>query len=200
MTKALKNRRFYVIVPGLLLCTMLSACGALRGDLEYVVRAANYTNQGVILIDFPVVRGNDEVEATRGIYPGVPGVHDHVAYLGQFAEFRHTLPDNMSVTWQAAELTDCKHVLTFQSHVQNDSDSREYARKLSCDWTPREGQVFTRELDMDAIRNSEAYRVAANPPPGSFLRGQPTLRIDLIFRDSGLEVRTSRGRSLGFMQ
>jgi hypothetical protein len=53
---------------------------------------------------------------------------------------------------------------------------------------------------MDAIRNSEAYRVAANPPPGSFLRGQPTLRIDLIFRDSGLEVRTSRGRLLGFMQ
>ena len=84
--------------------------------------------------------------------------------------------------------------------VDGSADPNMYTRKEGCDWTPLEGQVFTRELDMDAIRNSEAYRVAANPPPGSFLRGQPTLRIDLIFRDSGLEVRTSRGRSLGFMQ
>lgn len=200
MKKCPSLRGFCSVVLGLIFWPLLSACGALGSDLEYAVRAANYTNQGVILLNFPVARANNKPEEKRGVYPGVPGVAGVIISLGNFSGRPHSLPDNASVTWQMAELTDCDIVRHYKSRIEGDTDPKVYARKVNCDWTPIEGQVFTQELDMEAIRNSEAYEVAADPPPGSFFRGQPTLRIDLIFRDSGLEVRTSRGRLLGFMQ
>jgi hypothetical protein len=200
MRKRSSFRGSCLAVLALILWPMLSACGVLGNDLEYAVRAANYTNQGVILLNFPVARPSDEADERRGVYPGVPGVAGAIISLGTFSGHPHSLPDYASVTWQMAELTDCDIVRHYKSRVEGNTDPKIYARKINCDWTPLEGQVFTQQLDMDAIRNSEAYRVAADPPPGSFLRGQPTLRIDLIFHDSGLEVRTSRGRLLGFMQ
>jgi hypothetical protein len=95
-----------------------------------------------------------------------------------------------------AELTDCDIVRHYKSRVEGNTDPKIYARKINCDWTPLEGQVFTQQLDMDAIRNSEAYKKA-----GTWVEGMPFrdyyLVITLIFRDDQLIVETSNSYHTG---
>jgi hypothetical protein len=175
---------------------LTGACSPFSEKLEYNVVAFNYGEHGIILRNFPVYNSTKRTSDQWLIEPGIPGVWGDVNYFEQFVGYPNSLPDTSVVTWQLATLSDCEDILTSESMVDGSADPNMYTRKEGCDWTPLEGQIFTRELDMDAIRNSEAYKKA-----GTWVEGMPFrdyyLVITLIFRDDQLIVETSNSYHTG---
>jgi hypothetical protein len=175
---------------------LVGACSPLSEELEYNVVAFNYGEHGVVLKNFPVSNALGETSNEWRINPGIPGAWDDSAYFGTFVNYPDSLPKSIKLTWQLADLSNCAIVRSSESLLENDDDPKTYTRKLSCDWAPIEGQVFTRKLDMDAIRNSEAYKKA-----GTWVEGMPFrdyyLVITLAFRDDQLIVETSNSYRTG---
>lgn len=180
----------------LMLLFPLSGCGG----LTYSINAANYGTHGVILLDMPVTGGFAGKPPHPGLRlsPGIPTVRDDKRWIGRFRNHDQDLPSgNMEISWKLAKLTNCKDIVRID---QGDKMQRRiskagyrnptsYMRKSNCTWTPIKGKVFHKTLDMDAIRNSEAYKKAGSPYP-SVQGSKNVLRILLVFNEDQLEVKT----------
>jgi hypothetical protein len=156
----------------------------------YNVDAVSYGEYGVILIT-PVTTRHHPI-----ITPGIPGVGRDFRWMGQLEGYPHSLPDEVEVVWQLADLTDCARVVSSTSLIKGDTDDHVYTRRSGCTVTPIEGKVFRKTVDLESIRNSPEGQKAGSYDGLRVLgAGRFILGINFIFRDDQLEVRTHLGRA-----
>ncbi|MES9992838.1 MAG: hypothetical protein ABW098_12840 [Candidatus Thiodiazotropha sp.] len=150
-----------------------SICGCSK--FLYNVSVANYGEYGVIFLKIPTTRINTH----RRKNPGIPGVRDDIGHFGQFHDHPHSLPDQVVVEWQLAELSDCRSVRVYSKDPQ-------YIRKRGCTWTPLEGKIFRKVFDLKEAQKSEfAKRAGERIRFGS----KRIMTIMFIFRDEDVEMR-----------
>jgi hypothetical protein len=154
-------------------------------QFAYNVHAVNYGDYGVILIAPLTTRHH------RLITPGVPGVGQDFRWMGQLEGHPNSLPDEVEVVWQLAELTDCSYEREAKSQIKGGPDQRLYVRKNDCTVTPIEGKVFRKTVDLAAIRDSPEGQKAGTYDGLRVLNApRYILGIKLLFRDDQLEVET----------
>jgi hypothetical protein len=148
----------------------------------YNVSVANYGEYGVIFLKIPTTRINHY----RRKNPGIPGVRDDIGHFGQFHDHPHSLPDQVVLEWQLAELSDCRRVDKYRSKVPKTDDNKIYTRKLGCTWTPLENKVFRKVFDLKEAKKSEfAKRAGERIRFGS----KRVMTIKFIFKDEEVEMR-----------
>ncbi|MEW8139616.1 MAG: hypothetical protein AB2768_15800 [Candidatus Thiodiazotropha endolucinida] len=155
----------------------------------YVVRAANYSEYGVIL---------KQMETTMRysrLHPGIPGVRDDIAVMNRFVDYPKSLPDQVEIEWQLAELSDCRRVDKYKSAVPKTDDTKIYIRKLGCTWTPLEDKVYRKVIDLTEVRRSEDAKMA-----GKTLRmcSKSSLSIFFVFRDEDVILSFGSRRTNAF--
>lgn len=179
-------------------------------DIDYTVKVANYGETGVILLN-PPLSGNSFLEEGKleefHLRPGLPTVVADFVRLGQFTGHQDALPKvNPVLTWQLAELTECKSVRAIGSDVFARSVEEagyvpeQHARKEDCKWAPISGRRYQKEIDLKQIRKSEEYKRVGKFVDGNPLGGSYTLNISLIFREADLRISVENETTMGFMQ
>ncbi|MEW7973666.1 MAG: hypothetical protein AB2821_09330 [Candidatus Thiodiazotropha endolucinida] len=154
----------------------LSSCS----KFLYSTGMANYGDYGVIVIS------PDTTLGTNRLWTGIPGVGDDIIDKGRFPGHPHSLPDQVVVEWQLAELSDCRRIDKYKSAVLKTDDTKIYIRKLGCTWTPLEDKVFRKVFDLKEIQKSEhAKRAGERIRFGS----KRIMTIMFIFRDEEVELR-----------
>lgn len=155
-------------------------------DILYSVSAANYGEYGVVLRKFPT-----RLDGLTDIRPGIPGVRADVYEKSHFRDYPDSLPKQVEVVWQLADLTDCDDVIPWRSRLKGDDDPRVYVSKIGCDFTPIEGKVFRKVVDLNKIMETEAGQRAGKlvKPWWTLSRARYGLSIAFEFRDEELEVR-----------
>ncbi|MEW8256698.1 MAG: hypothetical protein AB2747_20270 [Candidatus Thiodiazotropha taylori] len=167
---------FGIVLLSVLSIITLSSCS----KFLYAVGMANYGDYGVIIISPETTAG------TNRIRTGIPGVRDDIIDKGRFPDHPNSLPDQVVVEWQLAELSDCRRVDRFRSKVPKTDDTKIYIRKLGCTWTPLEEKVFRKVFDLKEIQNTEyAKRAGERIRFGS----KRVMTIMFIFRDEEVEMR-----------
>lgn len=133
--------------------------------------------------------------------PSIPSKYrDPASGLGHFEGHRTSLPDEVEIVWQLAELKDCKS----ETKVRHDANlpwlgsraqtygPEEFIRKSDCTWHPLPDKVYRQQLDMQAIRNSEAYRKTGRRADG-VAGSRYTLNLTLVFIEDRLIVEVDNG-------
>ncbi|MEW8509411.1 MAG: hypothetical protein AB2608_01110 [Candidatus Thiodiazotropha sp.] len=166
-------RRCYRII-GLMVIILTPSIGGCSKFL-YNVSVANYGEYGVIFLKIPTTR----INKYRRKNPGIPGVRDDIGHFGRFHDHPYSLPDQVEVEWQLAELSDCRSVRVYSKDPQ-------YMRKRGCTWTPLEDKVFRKIFDLKEVKKSEyAKRAGERIRFGS----KRVMTIMFIFRDDEVEMR-----------
>lgn len=107
--------------------------------------------------------------------------------IGRFEGYENSLPDKVEVVWQLAKLSDC-------DYVNPSRESPGHVAKSGCTWTPIEGKVYRKTIDMDVIRSSQAYKRTGSPV-GQGAGSEYTLKILFIFNEGELQVKALNGRT-----
>ena len=142
-----------------------------------------------------------DVPILRGLHPRIPSRHrDPASATAPFLGHSHSLPETAEVVWQLAELKDCKS----ETKVRHDANlpwlgsraqtygPEEFFRKSDCTWHPLPDKVYRQQLDMQAIRNSEAYRKTGRRADG-VAGSRYTLNLTLVFIEDRLIVEVDNG-------
>lgn len=160
---------FRIALMSALCIFTLSSCS----KFLYSTGMANYGNYGVIVIS------PDTTLGTNRLWTGIPGVGDDIIDKGRFPGHPHSLPDQVVVEWQLAELSNCRSVRIYSKDPQ-------YVRKHGCTWTPLEDKVFRKVFDLKEIQKSKhAKRAGERIRFGS----KRVMTIMFIFRDEEVELR-----------
>lgn len=136
-----------------------------------------------------------------GRFPSIPSRYrDPASGLGHFEGHRNSLPEHIEIVWQLAELKDCKN----ETRIRSDSEiarkelhgrqygTTEFVDKSDCTWHPLPDKVYRQQLDMQAIRNSEAYRKTGRRADG-VAGSRYTLNLTLVFIEDRLIVEVDNG-------
>ncbi|MET0071723.1 MAG: hypothetical protein ABW096_16925 [Candidatus Thiodiazotropha sp.] len=170
-TKRTYRHYFLLYVTLLTALSIITITGCT--NILYAVGMANYGEYGVIVISPETTVG------TNRIRTGIPRVRDDIIDKGRFPDHPHSLPDQVVIEWQLAELSDCRSVRVYSKDPQ-------YVRKHGCTWTPIEGKVFRKVFDLKGVQNSEyAKRAGERIRFGS----KRVMTIRFIFRDEEVEMR-----------
>lgn len=121
--------------------------------------------------------------------------------------------------WQLAELKECETELWANRPVQyRPQDTSEAARKVwdearekrldeikklgytpenhwvksGCTWLPLPDKIYRQKLDMQALRDSEAYKKTGRRNPNVAM-SRYTLNLELIFNEDQLTVKADNG-------
>ncbi|MES9971372.1 MAG: hypothetical protein ABW092_15165 [Candidatus Thiodiazotropha sp.] len=146
----------------------------------YAVDMANYEDYGIMVISPETTMGANRIRT------GIPGVRDDVIAKGRFPNHPNSLPDQIVVKWQLAELSDCRRIDKYKSKIKKVEDNTLYVRKLGCTWTPIKGKVFRKVFDLKEAQKSEYAKHA-----GERIRfgSKRVMIIRFIFRDEEVEMR-----------
>lgn len=147
--------------------------------------------------------GLEDVAFVIAMTPTIPSQYrDPTSAFGRFKGYENKLPDKVEIVWQLAELRDCDDESQIKGREStpynrekrawlesNGFNPDDHVRKSGCTWSPLPGKVFREELDMQAIRDSEAYRQASR---GLFSSpfDRHVMLIELIFQEDQLTVKT----------
>ncbi|MET0068883.1 MAG: hypothetical protein ABW096_02520 [Candidatus Thiodiazotropha sp.] len=167
---------FCMVFLSVLVVVTLSSCS----KFLYSVDMANYGEYGVIVLS------PDTTLGTTRIWTGIPGVGDDIIDKGRFPSHPHSLPNQVVVEWQLAELSDCGSIIKRKSYKYKRKDEKIYARKEDCTWTPLEGRVFRKVFDLKEVKESDYAKHA-----GERIRfgSKRVMIIRFIFRDEKVEMR-----------
>ncbi len=170
------------------LAVLVTGCGR----FTYSVEAVNYGQHGVILLNVPVTGDGARDRAfprTYRLSPGLPTVADDVRDLGLFENHGNSLPDEIEIVWQIAELSGCETIVPAEGSVSFEKELRkhgydpaDYIRREGCSWSPIDGAIHRKTFYMEAVRKTAAYRRT-----GSWYEGiggsRYVLRLRFEFRD-----------------
>ncbi len=142
--------------------------------------------------------GLEDVAFVIAMDPSIPSeFRDPTSAFGRFKGYEDKLPDQVEIVWQLAELKECDDVMGVGDLnpsarkwlVSQNLDPSRYIYKAGCTWRPLPGKIFHKQLDMQAIRDSEAYRQASR---GLFSSpfDRHVMLIELIFQEDQLTVKT----------
>ncbi len=172
--------------------------GAVRKP--YRVKMASGRERWVTNVVYP---GLEDIPFVIAMTPTIPSQYrDPTSAFGRFKGYENKLPDKVEIVWQLAELKDCDDESQIKGREptpyniekrewleSNGFNPDDHVRKSGCTWSPLPGKVFREELDMKAIRDSEAYRQASRGLFGSPFDRHAML-IELIFQEDQLTVKT----------
>lgn len=166
-----------------LVAVALAGC---EHKLLYSVSVENYGELGVILRNFPT-----RLDGLANIHAGIPGVRADIYEKSYFRGHPDSVPSEVEVVWQLAELEDCAGVREAKSYAPGADPSERYTRKLGCTFVPIEGKVFRKVVDLKEIMRTEAGQRAGKraKPWWALSRARYGLSIAFEFRDEELEVR-----------
>lgn len=157
-------------------------------------------NGDVVVIDY-TVPGLVGIKRVASLTPSIPHAHrDPASSFGRFPGYRRSLPDEVEVVWQIAELNDCTAVVGVSpgDTIWPEVEARGYNRpdqhvlKRGCTWRPIPGKIFRKKLDMAAVRASEAYRKTGTR--NQWIGGSRyTLRLNLVFIEDRVILEAHNG-------
>ncbi|MDT0499318.1 hypothetical protein RM530_18420, partial [Algiphilus sp. W345] len=142
-----------------------------------------------------------------------PRYRDPTTSFGRFRGYENDLPDALEIVWQLAELTECstdiradhKSDYSKEPEVQRlyyEAQWRERQRELrskgydpadhvlksGCTWHPLPDKVFRENLDLQAVRDAEAYKKTGKPYSGTAM-SRFQLNLTLIFIEDEITVK-----------
>jgi len=128
------------------------------------------------------------------IYPIIPSKYwDSGVLFSRFEGYEDRLPKEMEVVWQLAELRDCKTEIP----ENTEKGMKEIAGmgyqpgghviKSGCTWVPLPNRIYRKKIDMNAIRESEAYKKATRRDLLIFGHSH-SLRLFFVFQEDQLKV------------
>ncbi|MDT0499306.1 hypothetical protein RM530_18350 [Algiphilus sp. W345] len=184
----------------LVLSQAVVGCGSASEKFKYDINVVNYGSHGVLIngmshqrVETKNFKGISN-SIVGGFYPELPAIEPTVAGgLKNFEGYEHALPEIVEITWQLALLSHCDTVYRSQKYPS-------HVRKTGCTWSPMDGKVFYKKVNMDAIRSSLAYKRAGKPVNGNYLYGEYTLNMNLIFNDDQLAIKVDNGQTGGLGQ
>ncbi len=115
----------------------------------------------------PRVPGLEGVRRVAHLYPSIPSQFRNPANaFGRFDGHSHSLPDEVEVVWQLAELSNCEtsraaHSENSEKWMRANGFDVEFHRiAFGCTWRPVPARIYRKKVDMEAIRASDAYKKA----------------------------------------
>ncbi len=144
--------------------------------------------------------GLEDVAFVIAMDPSIPSeFRDPTSAFGRFKGYEDKLPDQVEIVWQLAELKECDDVMGVGDLnpsarkwlVSQNLDPSRYIYKAGCTWRPLPGKIFHKQLDMQAIRDSEAYREATRLRLDTPFN-RHILRVELVFAEDQLTVNTDQ--------
>ncbi|TDU32546.1 hypothetical protein DFR24_1944 [Panacagrimonas perspica] len=185
----------------------LSSCGR----FVYGVDILNYGDSGILLLKIGDMEATGlhqafselgvSVPIIAGRFPSIPSKYrDPASYFGRFNERHATLPDDVVIGWQLADLKNCKaeRRVSADSLAQRSIKSasvyaaKEYVFKDDCSWHPRPDKVYQQKLDLRPIKNSDAYKRTGDRYK-DVAGSRYTLNITLIFIEDQVKVEVDNG-------
>ncbi len=180
------KRRFFFAVSAVLIPVTV-ACGPF-GEFIYWVEASNESARGVLILQLGKrkgIRPHSYYSKVGVDFPILAGLRQGVGKstsikLGTFAGHKTSLPNEVEVVWQMADLIDCK----------SEEPSTVYPgvmRKRGCTWVPVKEDIYSKNLDLSAIKKSEAFAKTgkSNPNRGG---SHYTLVLNLIFNEDQVRI------------
>lgn len=205
MTGLSKKRLFALLAFAMLIVVLLSRCG----KVIYGVKAFNFGQNGVLVLEMShrTAGAIDADRVTRGLadgllgrvmiahlYPSIPSKYwDNGVLFGRFEGYDHSLPSEIEVVWQIAELRNCKEEMRATSErgvkeLEVAGYSPTYhVNKSGCTWIPLPDRIYRKKIDMQAIRDSEAYKNATRRNL-LILGHSHSLRLFFVFQEDQLTV------------
>lgn len=159
------------------------------GDRKATAPHSAYVSLGV---SQPIIAGR---------FPGIPSRYrDPASFFGHFTGYNDSLPEEIVVVWQLAEMRNCKsehRVQADSEYVKDNLRGRDYGRteyvdKSGCTWHPLPSKVFRQKLDIKAIRSTEAYRRTGTRYK-DVAGSRYTLNLTLIFIEDQVKVEVDNG-------
>lgn len=161
---------------------MVSACGR----FIYGVEASNRGETGVLILQIGdrIPTNLHEHYSTVGVrFPIIAGLRPRLmgrnsVQIGQFQGYEESLPDEVEVVWQLAELVDC---------IQDDTSSPSNVEWSSCTWLPDRDRIYRRKLNIGALRETEEFKKTGK----SYTKvagSRYTLRVALVFDGDRVEI------------
>lgn len=199
----------------------LSGCG----KFIYGVDIVNYGQNGVIVLQMshydsyvrkpyttmaankktelywdPRTPGIEDVAHVTRLYPSIPSKYRNPATaFGRFSDHPKSLPDEIEVVWQLAELKDCKKTVgvnpkdTIATEIKaRGYNPEDHVLKSNCTWAPIPNKIFRKKIDMAAIRASEAYKRTGKSNPGTAL-SRYTFLLRFVFQEDQMTVKAENG-------
>ncbi len=174
-------------------------------DLIYGVDVVNYGRSGVLILQvgeekaasphsyfskvgvpFPVIAGREPSMPTK--------YRDPADSFGYFGGHPNSLPKEVEVVWQLAELSECRKDILITSEKSKTEvkslgyDPANHVVKGSCTWRPMPDKIFRKKLDMRALRKTDEYKRA-----GDFtwdvLFARYRLNLTLVFIEDQVTIK-----------
>lgn len=146
-----------------------------------------------------VPEGLKELPVVIAMYPTIPSEYrDPTTAFGRFTGYERTLPTDLEVVWQLAELRECSDTVWVRSEeTTRELKSRGYnpadhVNKSGCTWVLLPDKIFRKKLNLREIRDTAAYKRAGKRNPFVAL-SHYTLGINLIFMEDQLKVEAYTG-------
>ena len=191
---------------------LIAIAAALSGcRVPYAMQAVNYGRHGVIVLEVSHMQsqlisvGTAEAAGmsnlggrvlVASLYPALPLESLPGAMMwGRFDGYETSLPDEVEVVWQLADLNNCEEERPAGSKIGIEQirargyDPEQHLSKHGCSWDPIPKKIYRQKLDMDAIRKSEAYTKAGSKNP-EIEGSRYSLGLLLVFNEDQLKVET----------
>ena len=140
----------------------------------------------------PRMPGIEGLEYVSSIHPSLPSRFRNPANsYGRFPGHERSLPEKIDVVWQLAELSDCDYLgpaqasKTIEWLEQNGYDPVYHVQARRCVWQPVPDKIYRKSFDMNAIRNTEAYKKTGTPN-FSVSMSRYTLHLTFVFQEDDL--------------
>lgn len=154
---------------------------------------------GEEVLNDPRVPGLIGIKRVVDLDPDIPSKYRNPASaFGRFPRYGNSLPDEVEIVWQLAELTECHRIVPVRSDETKQElealgyKPAEHARKSDCTWHPLPDKIFRKKLDMAAVKASEAYRKTGTR--NHWIAGSRyTLRLNLIFIEDQVKLEAANG-------
>ena len=180
---------------------VLAACFVLEGcskpqSYSVYVNVVSTNGYGVVLYDFPVARDSQRYNTVDlslsefRVHPITPGSWEGLTVLPAFAGYEgRKLPDNITIKYQYAELSDCDS--SYLEHPKKMDASglnyltgeKKYYTKHKCKtWNLLADRLYTKEVNLTALNSSKEMRLIGKKNHNGHRIGA---RLHIEFADDG---------------
>lgn len=157
------------------------------------------SGRGEEILNDPRIPGLEGIKSVVELYPSLPSEYRNPAdAFGRFPGYKKSLPRDVEVVWQLAELAQCDDYGPALADKTKDwmrehHYDPEYHRLASrCTWHPLPDKIFRKKLDMAAVRASDAYKRTGTR--NKWVGGSRyTLNLALIFNEEQVQLEADNG-------
>lgn len=142
----------------------------------------------MILYDFPARSiYSKKVESQIKLYTGSSGINPGRGRYLALRNSRSNLPDEITIKWQLAELTDCSEKVAIRSRPG-------YYRTYNCGWQLLPNKFFEKTINLKKYKDSEAFKNKGKFTGWKNLNRR-TATIVFDFNDEEIIIKTQAGKT-----